>query len=84
MSAPSRQPRERLIDAGAVVGWSRPSYPGQQFYCPPHVPRSQRALGEPFTAVTAFTAARLDAVCERCGQRLVPTREDRDAARRSA
>jgi hypothetical protein len=81
--SPSPQGRpssDRLIDTGAVVGWSRPSYPGQQYYCPPHVPRSQRTLGEKFNAVTAFTAARLDATCEQCGERLVPTPRNRDDA----
>jgi hypothetical protein len=68
----SKQPADRLVDAGAVVGWSRSAYPGQQFYYPPHVPKSQRTLGEKFTGVTAFTATRLDARYELCGERLVP------------
>lgn len=65
---------DRLIDAGAVVGWSRSTGGGlRQYYCPPHVPKSQRTLGERFEAVTAFTATRFDARCERCGDRLVAT-----------
>ena len=81
MSAPGHSSNPgALIDAGAVVGWSRPAYPGKQFYCPPHVPRSQRTLGEKFNPVTAFTATRLDATCEHCGERLVPTPPDRDRA----
>lgn len=80
----SEQPGNRLIDAGAVVGWSRPAYPGQQFYCPPHVPTSQRTLGEKFNEVTAFTATRLDARCEQCEQRLVPTPQDRDRTQEPA
>jgi len=73
-----KQPSSRLIDAGAVVGWSRSAYPGEQFYCPPHVPKSQRTLGKTFNEVTAFTATRLHARCEQCEARLVPTPQDRD------
>lgn len=53
-----------------VVGWSRPSYPGKQFYCPPHVPGSQRTLGERFESVSRDQALRCSARCETCGELL--------------
>jgi hypothetical protein len=70
---------ERLIEAGAVVGWSRSTGGGlRQYYCPPHVPRSQRTLGEIFTAVSAFTATAVGATCETCGEALVTGRGEVD------
>lgn len=55
-----------------TVGWMRGDHLSRQYYCPPHVPRSQRTLGERFTEVTVERARRVGARCERCGERLAP------------
>lgn len=55
------------MTGSSVVGWVRGDHLSRQYYCPPHVPRSQRSLGERFTSVTEERAIRVDARCERCG-----------------
>lgn len=64
-----------------VVGWARGTHLDRQYYCPPHVPRSQRTLGERFDAVSLDRARHVDARCKTCGERLaraprVPQREE--------